>query len=31
MRTTNGELILAQKKVEEIEELVKKYGEWNSM
>jgi len=27
MRTTNGELILAQKKVEEIEELVKKYGD----
>jgi len=27
MRTTNGELILAQNKVEEIEELVKKYGD----
>jgi DNA repair exonuclease SbcCD ATPase subunit len=27
MRTTNGELILAQKKVEEIEGLVKKFGD----
>jgi DNA repair exonuclease SbcCD ATPase subunit len=27
MKTTNGELILAQNKVQEIEELVKKYGD----
>jgi hypothetical protein len=27
MKTTNGELILAQKKVEDIEELVKKFGD----
>ena len=27
MKTTNGELILAQNKVEEIEQLVKKYGD----
>ena len=26
MKTTNGELILAQNKVQEIEELVKKYA-----
>ena len=27
MKTTNGDLVLAQNKVQEIEELVKKYGD----